>query len=223
VSDYYIGKYEVTLNEFRIFIEATKYLTDAEKAGSSYVRNGSTWKDKVGVNWRHRVNGTQRPSSEGNHPVLHVSWNDAVEYCKWLSNKTGKTYRLPTEAEWEYAARGGSSGRGYKYSGSNNLDEVAWYTSNSGSKTHPVGQKKANELGLYDMSGNVWEWCSDDWHGNYTGAPTNGRAWIDSPRASFRVARGGGWDYDAQDCRVSGRGNDSPSNRDSGMGFRLAL
>jgi formylglycine-generating enzyme required for sulfatase activity len=155
--------------------------------------------------------------------VERVSWNDIQEFLSKLNAKTGKTYRLPTEAEWEYAARGGSQSRGYKYAGSNSLDEVAWYTDNSGSKTHPVGQKKANELGLYDMSGNVWEWCADDWHGSYSGAPSTGRAWIDSPRASSRVFRGGGWDGGARYCRVSYRGNYTPSFRGSALGFRLAL
>jgi formylglycine-generating enzyme required for sulfatase activity len=191
VSDYYIGKYEVTQKEWRAVM-------------------GS---DPLEL----RFKGCD------NCPVERVSWEDIQQFLTKLNARTGKTYRLPTEAEWEYAARGGSSSLGYKYSGSNNLDEVAWYDGNSGDKTHPVGQKKANELGLYDMSGNVWEWCSDDWHGNYTGAPTNGRAWIDSPRASGRVRRGGSWGSGAQGCRVSIRYGYAPSDRYYGLGFRLAL
>jgi formylglycine-generating enzyme required for sulfatase activity len=155
-------------------------------------------------------------------PVEHVSWNDIQEFIKKLNQKTGKKYRLPTEAEWEYAARGGAQSRGFKYAGSNNIDEVAWYSSNSGSKTRPVGGKKPNELGLYDMSGNVWEWCEDDWHGNYNGAPTYGRAWIDSPRGSHRVLRGGSWYYNAWFCRVSNRSRDFPDFWSSYDGFRLA-
>jgi formylglycine-generating enzyme required for sulfatase activity len=223
VSDFYIGKYEVTVNEFKVFVESTGYRTDAEKDGGSYFWTGSTWEKRSGVNWRFRGDGTQRSTNEGNHPVLHVSWNDAVEYCKWLSKRSGKGYRLPTEAEWEYAARGGTSSRGYKYAGSNNVDEVAWYGSNSGRKTQPVGQKNANELGLYDMSGNVWEWCADDWLGNYIGAPPTGRAWIENPRASGRVYRGGSWIYVALFCRVSFRFYSGPSFRSYALGFRLAL
>jgi formylglycine-generating enzyme required for sulfatase activity len=155
-----------------------------------------------------------------NCPVEQVSWEDIQQFLSKLNAKTGKTYRLPTEAEWEYAARGGSSSRGYKYSGSNNLDEVAWHYGNSGSKTHPVGQKKANELGLYDMSGNVLEWCAD-WYGDYSAdAQTNPKG---PSMASSRVHRGGSWSYDARFCRVSDRFYNAPSYRDYYLGFRLAL
>lgn len=160
-------------------------------------------------------------------PVECVSWNDIQEFLKKLNAMTAPTgksgYRLPTEAEWEYAARGGNKRKGYLYSGSNNLDEVAWYDGNSGWKTHPVGQKKLNELGLYDMSGNVWEWCEDDWHSNYEGAPTDGRAWADRPRGGDRVLRGGSWSDDARDCRVADRVIGSPTLRSLSHGFRLAL
>lgn len=160
-------------------------------------------------------------------PVEGVSWNDIQDFLKKLNAKTGKTYRLPTEAEWEYAARGGNKSNGYKYAGSNNLDEVAWYDENSYDKgkdhpdygTHPVGQKKANELGIYDMSGNVWEWCSD-WHGAYPStAQTNPKGPADG---EYRVVRGGSWlNYDIS-CRVSNRYRYYTVNRYYFIGFRLA-
>ena len=220
VSDFYIGKYEVTVNEFKAFVEATGYRTDAETDGGSYMWTGSEWKKRAGVNWRCRADGSQRPASEGNHPVLHVSWNDATKYCGWLSGKTDKNFRLPTEAEWEYAARGGSLGRGYKYAGSNSLDEVAWYSDNSGAQTQPVGRKKANELGLYDMSGNVWEWCAD-WHGRYgSTAQSNPKG---PSSGSERVYRGGSWDEGADGCRVALRFDAPPGSPDNVQGFRVAF
>ncbi|MBQ3247459.1 MAG: SUMF1/EgtB/PvdO family nonheme iron enzyme, partial [Alistipes sp.] len=138
VSNFYIGKYEVTQAQ---------------------------WEAVMGKN-PSRFKGD-------NLPVERVSWNDIQKFIEKLNAKTGKRYRLPTEAEWEYAARGGNQSKGYKYSGSNDIGSVAWYTDNSSSPTHPVGQKQPNELGLYDMSGNVYEWCSD-WHGSYSsGSQTN--------------------------------------------------
>jgi formylglycine-generating enzyme required for sulfatase activity len=184
LSNFYIGKYEVTQAQ---------------------------WEAIMGNN----------PSSfkGGKQPVEEVSWNEAQEFIKRLNAATGKKYRLPTEAEWEYAARGGNKSRGYKYSGSNNIDEVAWYDNNSGSKTHPVGTKKANELGIYDMSGNVWEWCND-WYGNYGSSAQTNPAGASS--GSNRVDRGGSWDYDARYCRVAFRNFYSPGNRNNGLGLRVA-
>ncbi len=156
-------------------------------------------------------------------PVENVSWNDIQDFLKKLNAMTGKRYRLPTEAEWEYAARGGNKSKNFLYSGSKTLGDVAWYDDNSGSETHPVGKKAANELGLYDMSGNVWEWCEDNWHDNYKGAPKDERAWVDSSRGGYRVLRGGSWSYDAGSCRVAYRDSDNPTYQFSYYGFRLAL
>ncbi|MCM1041478.1 MAG: SUMF1/EgtB/PvdO family nonheme iron enzyme [Bacteroides sp.] len=156
----------------------------------------------------------------GNLPVASVSWEDAQEFCEKLSAKTGKKYVLPTEAQWEYAARGGKKSKGYKYAGSNNIDEVAWYKSNSEFNTHAVGTKKANELGIYDMSGNVDEMCAD-WYADYDESDT------DNPtgpqNGDRRVYRGGGWYGVARDCRVSFRSSCRPGYGFDDLSFRVAL
>jgi len=165
-----------------------------------------------------------------NLPVEQVSWLDVIEYCNRRSVKEGLTpaysgsgnsiscnwsangYRLPTEAEWEYAAKGGNKDpMVYEYSGSNSLDTVAWHSGNSGSRTQPVGTKAANSLGIHDMSGNVWEWCWD-WYGTYPSGASSG---------SNRVNRGGGWSNSAAYARSAFRGYDTPTVRGSNIGFRL--
>ncbi len=152
-------------------------------------------------------------------PVEKVSWDDAQEYLRKLNEKTGGKYRLLTEAEWEYAARGGAQAKPWKYAGGNGIDDVAWYYSNSGNKTQPVGQKEANELGLFDMSGNVWEWCSD-WYGPYPSGTQENPTGPSS--GSSRVVRGGSWYGVARLCRVSFRADYSPGGRSADFGFRVA-
>ncbi len=153
-------------------------------------------------------------------PVENVSWDDCQVFVRKLNSLTGQNFRLPTEAEWEFACRGGNNSLGYKYSGSDNIDNVAWYDGNSGDKTHPVATKSANELGIYDMSGNVWEWCCD-WYGDYTsGALTNPKG---PESGSYRVRRGGGWSSYARYCRSSIRDFYYPSFRYGNLGLRLAL
>ncbi len=225
VGNFAMMKTELTVAQFKVFIDETGYQTDADKRTGgygSYCWNGSSWEQKDSVNWKCGVSGSRRPQSEYNHPVIHVSWNDAVAYAEWFSHKTGQIWRLPTEAEWEYAARGGQN---FKYAGSNNLDDVAWYNGNSGNKTHPAGQKTPNGFGLYDLSGNVWEWCND-WYGNYrTGSQTNPRG----PSAGVvHVFRGGSWYYDMQNCRTADRvksstGDGSPEVRSDLIGFRFVF
>jgi len=155
-----------------------------------------------------------------NLPVERVSWDDSQAFIRKLNQLTGRRFRLPTEAEWEYAARGGNRSRGYQYGGSNTLTDVAWYYDNSKDKTHDVKTKQSNELGLYDMSGNVWEWCQD-WYGDYSSSAQTNPTGPSS--GSIRVYRGGSWGRDARRCRVSGRGCNSPGGTGSYLGLRLAL
>ena len=185
VSDFYIGKYEVTQKQ---------------------------WRDIMGTN----------PSDFNNCdncPVEQVSWNDVQDFIEKLNAKTGKNYRLPTEAEWEYAARGGQS---YKYAGSDNIGSVAWNEYNSGWKIHPVGQKSPNGYGLYDMSGNVWEWCSD-WYDSdyYENSPQYNPKGASS--GSSRVLRGGSFGSEPADCSVASRYSNTPTNRFINFGFRLVF
>ena len=185
LSDYYIGKYEVTQE---------------------------LWKAVMGSNPSEFI-GAQKP-------VECVSWNDCQEFVSRLNILTGATFRIPTEAEREYAARGGKKSRHYKYSGSNNIFGVAWHDGNSGGETHEVGTKTANELGIYDMSGNVREWCSD-WYGDYSaGSQTNPQG---PSSGSYRVHRGGSWGDIAGRCRVSNRDGGGPSNSSFSRGLRLVL
>ena len=158
--------------------------------------------------------GTQKP-------VEKVSWNDCQTFVTKLNSLTGQTFRLPTEAEWEFAARGGNESQGYMYSGSDEIGNVAWYTGNSSGATHDVKTKAPNELGIYDMSGNVWEWCQD-WYGSYSsGAQTDPTG--PASDCSNRVLRGGGWGRDATNCRVADRFNYTPTGTGIDCGFRLAL
>ncbi len=218
--DFWIGKTEVTFEEYDAFC------VEAEKRKPS----DSGW-------------------GRGNRPVINVSWWDAIAYCNWLSKKEGipvayqekgereegslldrdgtvttdiakaEGYRLPTESEWEFSARGGQNSKGFKYSGSNDPNEVTWYNVNSRGKTQPVGQKKPNELGLYDMSGNVWEWCHD-WYCSY--ASTTRTIPTPSGADAYRIERGGCWGGLAQLCRVACRGFLTPESSLFRSGFRLA-
>ena len=175
------------------------------------------------------VMGTNPSYFKGNqNPVETISWFDAIEFCQKLSQRTGQKVQLPSEAEWEYAAKGGNQSRRYRYAGSNNLDEVGWYDGDMvlglfGGKTHPVGQKRANELGIYDMSGNVWEWCEDVWHENYNGAPTDGTAWLVGGEQKSCIWRGGSWSHDANFCRSEDRVMDHSVNRSYRLGFRVVI
>ncbi len=188
--------HEVTLSDFYI----SKYEVTQEQ-----------WVEVMGSN-PSNVKGDSLP-------VERVGWNEVQRFITKLNEMTGKEYRLPTEAEWEYAARGGNKSKGYKYSGSDDVDEVAWYSGNSGGTTHPIGMKLPNELGLYDMTGNVFEWCSD-WYGSYESeAQTNPQG---PTSGTNHVYRGGGYRSNARISRVRYRTYGFPSLMNYDLGFRLA-
>jgi len=208
---FYMGKYEVKISEFREFVKATQYKTEAENKGGAFVPVKGKWERKEGMTWY-----SPGISQRDDHPVVCVAWSDATDYGKWLGQKTGHAYRLPTEAEWEYACRAGSR-QAYSFGpDARELSKYGWYVDNSGGKTHPVGQKKPNSWGLFDMHGNAREWCQD-WYGNYTSGMAVDPA--GPPRGSIRVIRGGSWDSPAKDLRCAERRNGiSGSDR---SGFRL--
>ena len=170
--------------------------------------------------WRAVMGSNPSKFKGDNLPVEQVSWNDCQTFINRLNNYTGRNFRLPTEAEWEFAARGGNYSRHYKYSGSNYISDVAWYCDNSGNRTHPVGTKQANELGLYDMSGNVWEWCSD-WYGSYSSYSQSNPTGATS--GFGRVERGGNWCGLARYCCSSHRSYYAPGNSFDALGLRLVL
>ena len=196
VDGFYIGMLEVTQSQWEKVV-GTSISQQRNKKGSDNILKG------VGPDY----------------PMYYVSWDEAMEFCRLLSNKTGRTYTLPTEAQWEYAARGGNKNEGAKYAGSNMIDAVAWYNDNSGSSTHIVGSKRANALGIYDMSGNVWEWCKDWYASSYVSYDTNNP--VGPSSGSKRVIRGGSWGNAAFYCRVADRSSCSPGYRDYYLGFRV--
>jgi len=191
VSDFYLGQYPVTNEQYGRFLN-----DNPGEAEPEY------WAD--------------RKFNQPRQPVVGVSWEDAQRYAEWAG------LRLPTEAEWEYACRAGTDTRYYTGDKEKDLDRAGWHGDNSKQQLHPVGEKEPNSFGLYDMHGNVWEWVEDDWHGDYKGAPEDERAWIDEPRGTYRVIRGGSWLYEAHLCRSAIRDGDEPGDRYHGIGFRLS-
>jgi formylglycine-generating enzyme required for sulfatase activity len=194
---FYMGKCVVKVSEFREFVKAAQFKTDAERNGGAYVPAKEKWQRKEGLHWM-----SPGFSQKDDYPVICVAWSDAMEYCKWLAKKTGHAYRLPTEAEWEYACRAGTQ-QAYSFGpDARELTKYGWYTENSGGKTRLVGQKKANSWGLFDMHGNVFEWCQD-WYGNYAAGPAVDP--VGPPQGSNRVLRGGSWASPAKDLRCAQR------------------
>ncbi len=208
LSDFSISKYEITNAQYATFMNDIGANIDGSFSGVAYLDM-----DNVDVQISHTSGSFIAEAGKENNPVIEVSWFGAKAYAEHYGG------RLPTEAEWEFAAKGGTSSSDYTYSGSNTIDDVAWYTTNSGGATHPVGTKSANELGLHDMSGNVWEW-TNDWYGAnyYSSSPSNDPQ--GPATGTGRVGRGGGWNDFASSSRVSGRSNGNPTSTDNGLGFR---
>jgi formylglycine-generating enzyme required for sulfatase activity len=219
---YYMQTTEVTVGQWRAFFKATGFKTRAETNGGTWIWNGTQWEKMAGFYW-------DNPSyaQTDDHPVKCVSWYDVQAFVKWLSEKEKKSYRLPTEAQWEYACRAGTTtafaggdiselGCGYNAA----LHGMGVYCGNSGWRTHPVAQKRPNAWGLYDMHGNVWEWCLD-WKGPYPAGHVVDP--VGAEKGTARVARGGSWDDRARRCRSAFSGRLAPNGRSHRLGFRLTL
>ncbi len=216
---YYLGIHQVTRGQFGRFIEATRYQTEAEqdgKGGWGWDHSSSKLVQDPKFTWR-----SSGFNQTDDHPVVNVSWNDSLAFCDWLGKQEGQKYKLPTEAEWEYACRAGTTTRYSLGDSQDLLDQYAWYSANSNGQTHPVGEKKPNAWGFHDMHGNVWEWCWDGYDADYYKQSP-----ADDPRgplrAAGRVIRGGGWGIDPRYARSAFRDWDTPEFRFIGLGFRVA-
>jgi len=208
---------------------------DDEKPVHQVKISGHYWMSACEITqaqWRALM-GTDPSKYKGdNLPVEMVSWHEIIEFCRKLTQREckasrlpdGYVYRLPTEAEWEYAARGGAKSRGFKYPGSNDPEQVAWHHPGSSDQTHPVGTKLPNELGIYDMAGNVWEWCLDFYAPDYyANAPKVDPVNKDHGDKTYRVCRGGSWGLYPTHCRSANRGGGTPTGRFYSYGFRVVL
>ncbi len=234
INSFYIGKYEVTVKEYKEFVKATGHRMPAQPDSAWFAEHPDT---KI----FYPLSKTQWWGWKDYFPMHNVNWYDAVKFCNWKSKKEGlkevykfisrnevkwdlsaNGYRLPTEAEWEYAARGGNKSKGFIYAGSDNIDEVAWYDESTNLKgPAKVGSKKPNELGLYDMSGNVWEWCNDYYSSSYYSNSPKENPTGPSPNI-YRSLRSGGWHYRAELSRIADRDGPEAGMKNFNYGFRLA-
>ncbi|MFO7713332.1 formylglycine-generating enzyme family protein [Desulfosarcina sp.] len=210
---FYMQTTEVTVGQWRRFTRETGHRSEAETDGGAYVWSGKEWEKKAGTYW-----DSPGFSQADSHPVTCVSWNDVQAFIGWLNGKGEGAYRLPTEAEWEYAARAGSTGRFCFGDSDSGLDPYAWHGGNSGRRTHPAGTRQPNVWGLHDMHGNGWEWCQD-LYGDYPSGAVTDPAGPSSGES--RVLRGGCWDERARHCRSANREGLEPGARLNYFGFRL--
>lgn len=237
ISAFQMARTETTWGEFRAFVAATGYNTDAEKRGASYSWDSLGWHLIPGVCWRHDERGKLRMPGQEQFPVVHVSWNDAAHFCNWRSRQehlqavytfladtvfidfNADGYRLPTEAEWEYAAGRLNAGL---FSGKGPVDSLAWHSGNARHRAHPVGQKRPNQLGLFDLTGNVWEWCQDYYSKDYYAQSKNRNDPTGPLPGDERVLRGGSWNNTPRHCRNTNRSSRFPDFSDGNVGFRIA-
>jgi formylglycine-generating enzyme len=230
LDDYYIGKYEITVGQFNTFIKESEYITTAEEYGRASHWNGYETVYIDGLCWRTNIDGEDISDTHKDYPVTNISWNDADAFCKWLSEVTSEKYSLPTEAQWEFAAKGGadvltgekitevSDSYVYNFAGGDNIDELGWYWDNRDKGVRVVGQKEPNQIGIYDMTGNVWEYSSD-WYGDYT--PELKRNPTGPKQGEYKTRRGGAWNSAKENCRVVSRSPAHPTNSMHGSGFRV--
>ena len=236
LSAFFMSACEITVGQYRYFIQDSKYKPSTGAAGGMvWDEAGKKWDTKKDASWENPYLPTGAKQADDG-PVVMVNWYDAAEYCIWLSRKEGfqnvysikgatvtadftrNGYRLPTETEWEYAARGGRRSKEYLYAGSDNILLSGWHFAISGNSTHPVGRKSPNELGLYDMSGNVQEWCWD-WYGEYTGSTQVDP--LGSASGKERICRGGSWINTPSRCVTTFRLMTDPGIRCFNIGFRI--
>ena len=241
VSSFHLAKTETTFTQFKIFVDATGYVTDAERGDGSFVWDSLGWHKRELVSWRHDERGRLRSRTGGdfgNFPVLHVSWLDAARYCNWLSRQFGleeaysfsgdtvnsmynaNGYRLPGEAEWEYAATAGRALADHPAS-SGRLHALAWYSGNANHRVPAGALKNANAFGLHDLQGSVWEWCHDWYARNAYTAKSKSDAG-GPPGGQERALRGGSWNNNGAHCRITNRSSRYPDFRDGSVGFRVA-